>query len=86
MEAKLLTHENYTELKPITINWIDVSERKPNDREKVLVSCEYGVTMAEYAKFNSGSELWWAVLRIGTYEDGGEAKFVTHWMPLPDKP
>ena len=68
------------------MEWIKTSEQKPNNHDKVLVSCEHGVTIAEYAKFNNGNELWWAVLRMGTYEDNGEAEQVTHWMPLPEPP
>lgn len=48
---------------------------QPNNRDKVLVSCEHGVTMAEYTKFNNGNEMWWVVLCIGTYEDSGDRSF-----------
>jgi hypothetical protein len=70
----------------LTTGWISVKENKPNNNDNVLVSCEHGVTMAEYTKLVNGNELWWAVLRIGTYEDSGDAKQVTHWMPLPYPP
>ena len=70
----------------LAAGWISVNETKPNNKDKVLVNCEHGVTMAEYTKFDNGNEMWWAVLYIGTYEDSGDAKQVTHWMPLPCPP
>ena len=70
----------------LAANWISVDEQKPNNKDKVLVSCEHGVTMAEYTKFDNNNEMWWAVLCIGTYEDSGHAKQVTHWMALPCPP
>jgi hypothetical protein len=68
------------------MKWISVKERKPKNKENILISCEYGVTMAEYTTFENGNELWWAVTHIGCYDDGAEANKVTHWMPLPEKP
>ena len=70
----------------LSAGWISVTEQKPKNKDKVLVSCEHGVTLAEYTKFDNGNEMWWAILRIGTYEDGGDAEKVTHWMPLPCPP
>ncbi len=82
-----LNHETPPAAKPLlAAGWISVNENKPNNKDKVLVSCEHGVTMAEYTKFDNGNEMWWAVLCIGTYEDSGDAKQVTHWMPLPCPP
>lgn len=66
--------------------WISVSEQKPNNKDKVIVNCEHGITMAEYTKFDNGNEMWWAVLSIGTYKDSGGANQVTHWLPLPSTP
>ena len=70
----------------LSAGWISVRRQKPNNNDKVLVSCEYGVTLAEYTKFDNGNEMWWAIVHFGTYEDGGDAKKVTHWMPLPSPP
>ena len=88
METKIsLNHDTPPAAKPLlAAGWISVSEKKPNNKDKVLVSCEHGVTMAEYTKFDNGNEMWWAVLCIGTYEDSGDAKQVTHWQPLPCPP
>ena len=84
-EQNITPSDAFTKLM-VSDGWIDVNEKKPNDKDKVLVSCEHGVTMAEYTKFDNGNEMWWAVLCIGTYEDSGDAKHVTHWMPLPLPP
>jgi hypothetical protein len=67
------------------MKWINIEDKSPNNRDTVLVSCEHGVTMAEYT-FINGNTSWWAVVCIGTYEDSMQAKKVTHWMPLPEKP
>jgi len=85
-ETTSINHENSNGANRIADGWISVREQKPNNKEIVLVSCEHGVTMAEYTKFDNGNEMWWAVLCIGTYEDSGDAEKVTHWMPLPKQP
>ena len=83
MEAETLTkHENGNE----AAGWISVNELKPNNKDIVLISCEYGVTIAEYTQFDNGSEMWWAVSCIGTCEDTERAVQVTHWMSLPCPP
>jgi hypothetical protein len=70
----------------ITNNWISVLEKKPKNKAIVLVNCEHGITIGEYTKFDNGNEMWWVILRIGTYEDAGGANEVTHWMELPTPP
>jgi hypothetical protein len=69
-----------------TNGWISVDDRLPEDKDKVLINCEHGVTLAEYTKFTNGNSMWWAIVAIGTYEDGANAKNVTHWQPLPPPP
>lgn len=64
--------------------WISVEDRLPENKSKVLVSCEHGVTMAEFTSFTNGNVMWWAATEIGTYEDSQDAKKVTHWMLLPE--
>jgi len=66
--------------------WISVKKQKPQHKDKVLVICEHGVTMAQYTEFDNGNELWWAIVYIGTYEDSKKAEKVTHWMPLDKLP
>lgn len=66
-------------------NWIPVEERKPNNKEKVIVCCEFGVTMAEYTEYNRSND-WYVVARIGTIESEAYAENVTHWMPFPEPP
>jgi hypothetical protein len=66
--------------------WISVDERLPENLERVLVNCEYGVTLAEFTKYNNGRTSWWAIRSIGTYEDSMLATDVTHWQPLPPPP
>jgi len=68
------------------MKWISVKDELPNGEEFVLVSCEHGVTMAEYTTFKNGNDMWFAVTRIGSYEDSQNAEKVTHWMPLPKPP
>jgi len=71
---------------PETNGWISVYERLPENLERVLVNCEYGVTLAEFTKYNNGRNSWWAIRSIGTYEDSMLATEVTHWQPLPPPP
>jgi hypothetical protein len=59
--------------------WIPVSERLPNDNEKV-VCCgpEGGVFIAE-TRYLAGRVLWNDLARVGRRK-------ATHWMPLPEPP
>ncbi len=68
------------------LTWISVTERLPEDNQKVMVSCEHGVTMAEFREFDNGNVLWLAVVNIGTYEDSSWAKSVTHRKPIEQAP
>jgi hypothetical protein len=65
-------------------NWISVKEYLPENGKYVLTKSEHGVTETEFTIFNNGNMSWWAITRIGTYEDGQAANEVTHWRPLPD--
>ena len=65
-------------------NWISVKEYLPESRKYVLTKSEHGVTETEFTLFDNGNKSWWAITSIGTYEDGQEAKEVTHWRPLPE--
>lgn len=66
--------------------WVRVEERLPENKSFVLINCEYGITLAEFTKFENGNTMWWAITAIGTYQDALEAENVTHWMPLPTPP
>ena len=69
--------------------WIDVRERCPTPRTKVLVAYKRGVTIAEYRGFDT--ELVNGVLQKEYYWHGIKGakdsfRSVTHWMPLPNPP
>lgn len=73
------------------MEWINIKEKKPEHRQKVLISDGEIVTAAEAdLKFNAHSDgsIWWDGCEFSGYEwewDFGE-RFVTHWMPLPESP
>ncbi|ADX42521.1 hypothetical protein [Tetrasphaera phage TJE1] len=54
------------------MQWMSVTEAKPNEEQWCLVFCEFGVQVDLFVK--------------GYFENGLWSKTVTHWMPLPEPP
>lgn len=66
--------------------WISVDFGVPAYGEWVLISCEWGVTLALYQNSLNPLIQWLAVVGIGVVEPDRFAQKVTHWMPLPEPP
>jgi hypothetical protein len=65
--------------KDVCGKWISVKDRLPDERTRVLVYGEFGVSMA----FLYGDNKHWY---IADTEDWDEVREVSHWMPLPEPP
>ncbi len=64
------------------MEWIEVTDRLPNNTENVLVVAHYdGEPVIEVAWYEGGEHLW----RTPYYEED-DPENVTHWMPLPELP
>ena len=63
----------------MTSEWIPVSERKPEIKQRVLVFVDGGITVAwrrgSYSEYNDWSG-----------EEGHALWPPSHWMPLPEPP
>ncbi len=60
------------------MNWISVKDRLPDNHQEVMICTESGIRVEI---FYSDAEQF---LDSHCYET--LLKYVTHWMPLPDKP
>ena len=69
-------YKGYADAAP---RWIPVTERLPEEHEKVVcLGCQGGVFIAE-TRFCCGRVLWNDLSHFGSRK-------ATHWMPLPEPP
>ena len=65
------------------MEWIKCSDKMPKYGELILAYCEDGLVTS--LRLNKKNKYW----NTDKWENGEELfrlNYVTHWMPLPDKP
>lgn len=71
------------QINEIIDEWISVKDRLPDEEQKVLCfTCDKEIVVADFSHFSYdfgelGEWHYWGVR---------DPRFVTHWMPLPQKP
>jgi Protein of unknown function (DUF551) len=62
----------------VKLKWIDVLKLQPKDKQKVLVSNQYGIVDISYYRKVENKLSWFS-----TIHNNSEIHYVTHWAELP---
>jgi Protein of unknown function (DUF551) len=62
----------------VKLKWIDVLKLQPKDKQKILVSNQYGIVDISYYRKLENKLSWFS-----TIHNNSEIHYVTHWAELP---
>lgn len=68
--------------------WIPVTERLPKGENGKDV-CDLVVAYTKDGEVTTGwlnGQYWWVIIGQGSHHVMRDRSFVTHWMPLPERP
>jgi uncharacterized protein DUF551 len=66
----------------MAMEWIDATEKMPNECERVLLYTPYSIFGADHSCVGDKESITTCTTRIGRKA----VPIFTHWMPLPERP